>query len=242
MMSKSLLRGMSMAVTAALAITASDVRAQALPGPNPSPTDASATIKVGGSGAQNVFVSILGGTDRANMSLYFFTSLPANLQAPVGGQLINPSKPALPNNNPGTFWTAGANSTQLAGGPFAAGSELIFGLLITPVAANYPAYWVWSGPAARNPGFPVAMLNDYGPGNVVYQNGGVLTLPGTPTGKNTYGFEIDYSRTIPTPFGDYNDFVFTVESRAVLPEPSTYALMLAGLAGMAVAARKRRRA
>lgn len=242
MMRKSLLRGMSGVVAAALAIATSDLRAQAIPGPNPSPTSTSATVTVGGplGSYSDVFVSILGGTDRMKLTLYYFATLPGNLQAPVGGVAINPNKPSLPNNNPTTVWLAGPNSTQLPGAPFAAGSELIFGLYVEPVAA-FPSYWVWSGLGSRNLGSGVAMLNSYGPGNVVYQNGGVITMPGTPTGKETYGFETDYSKNIPTPFGDYNDFVFTVESR-VVPEPSTYALMLAGLAGMAVAARKRRRA
>lgn len=233
---------MSGVVAAALSVASADIQAQAIPGPNPHPTNASATVLVGGpvGSFSNVFVSILGGTDRAVMTLYAFTALPANLQNPVGGQAFSPSSPLLPNNNPGTFWTAAPNSQQIGGGPFAAGSELIFGLHVQEV--GFPAFWVWSGAASRNPGFPVPQLNYYGTGNVVYQNGGVLTLPGTPAGKDTYGFETDYNRNRPTTFGDYNDFVFTVSQSRIVPEPSTYALMLAGLAGMAVAARKRRRA
>ena len=242
MMRKSLIRGMSGVVAAALAIATSDLRAQAIPGPNPSPTSVSATVRVGGAvgSFSDVFVSIVGGTDRAKMTLYYFATLPANLQAPVGGVAIAPSKPVLPNSNPTTVWLAGPNSTQLPGAPFAAGSELIFGLYVQPAVAS-PSYWVWSGLGSRNLGSGFAMLNNYGPSNVVYQNGGIIVMPGTPTGKDTYGFDIDYSRQHLAPFSDYNEFVFTIESR-VVPEPSTYALMLAGLAGMAVAARKRRRA
>lgn len=230
-----------LALAAMLLVTAGSTASAQL---FPQPTQSQATVFTPGLPGQtmNVWVSVMGGNSVFGSDLVFFANGVFNPNLPFGGgQLILPIHPGGPTGNP---WVAPANLTLLNGGPFLAGSELMFGLFVQPSTngSNLPSYWVFSGDPNRNPD-KVTKLNTWG-NNVVFEDNRTTPFPGTPNANTVYGFEDDVARQVrTTPFGDFNDVLFNIQAR-VTPEPASMALLASGLAGLGGAGlfRRRRRA
>ncbi|MBC8088284.1 MAG: PEP-CTERM sorting domain-containing protein [Phycisphaerae bacterium] len=114
-------------------------------------------------------------------------------------------------------------------GPVANGVEVFFRL--NNVSQGFAYY---SGAASRNPdGFAHVSNSQPGPSGTAAVGGGFYTT--------AFNFE---DRFIPPADMDYNDLNFEIagvsQSTSVVPEPSTYALMLSGLLVMGITARRRK--
>lgn len=183
------------------------------------PLSAQGIVVGGRSGsASDVWVTLLGGSASLRHQLYLFRN-PLNFAAPTGGEAIGAKKAA-------GNWAPTPIEVYL--GRFDAGSELVFGLLF----GN--SNWWFSGAGSRNADGLAHVQKMDGP---VYRDGGRSVIAGTESG-DVYGWEDIGGKWRDD---DYNDFVFSMRTATVNPEPATMALLATGLAAVGGAARARRR-
>ncbi|MBL8587791.1 MAG: PEPxxWA-CTERM sorting domain-containing protein [Methylobacteriaceae bacterium] len=121
----------------------------------------------------------------------------------------------------GAVFTGGVNETSLTLG-------LLFGAgIVSPLAVTNPGWGTFSMGLAAGPGAIVAATFGNGQGAIVVGSSGRTIVNGflsdTVASQQLYANEINYMLS------------------SGVPEPSTWAMMLIGFAGLGLAARKRRR-
>lgn len=193
-------------------------------------------------GPVNLQVRYLGGLANAASSLYFFQGA-FNKDAPLSNATLIGSKPA--GNVLHTSY--GANDAWMTlPGTFAGSTPLLFGLFVNFAWSDG---WLFSGfngadswsriflPGSAPTGDPNALsqpvpnLRHASPWSLAYGNGLFVGFEDNP-------IRLGCDPAVCSDF-DFNDAVFQV--RAVVPEPSTYALLGAGLIALGAVARRRRR-
>jgi hypothetical protein len=146
---------------------------------------------------------------------------------PTGATVLSFSAPTPYVGNPG-YWSTGASASLDLGGN---GSQN----MVAP--SGYQAYTFW-GQYTES----------------VYQQGSTanfsLTLGNVSVGTNTVGISSYYGYSTPpvgqayatNQYGNYTTFTTNaVSAVAAVPEPETYAMLLAGLGAVGMIARRRRR-
>jgi hypothetical protein len=200
--------------------TASSALAQA---PTPSPTDFTAT--------SNCVVVRFLGSEAADRSILAYQV----------GSTFNPAGTftQLFINNGAGATTPGPTSDFVISG-LTPGQNIFFRLINTTQAAvsGQNNFTFYSGPASRNPdnrlhvgltAGSMATSNAAGCAGAMFTQG--------------FNFEDRHATINPVADFDYNDLRYEIANAttAVIPEPSTYALMATGLLGLAGVASRRRR-